>query len=438
MKKLSLMAALLAACFSAHAGWSTTIIGGAQSTYARGVSIGGSVIGGATVSGATPAVAFRTTDNGLQSLGALGSEGSDAHAVNASGQVVGATTNAAGAQVVFLYSNGAMQEIAAYPFWFTTTYINHIGQVAGSIGTTPESAVVNGFLYNRGALATITLGGDQTYVNGLNASGQVAGTGALPGSDRQHAFIYKDGAIADLGTLPGGTLSGAQSINDAGQLAGWATVSGDSALHAVRSADGALHDLGTLGGANSYAMAINESGRIVGYSDTAGGAIHAFVSDGEHMTDLGTLGGSQSYATGINGAGQIVGTSTTAGDSRAAPFLYENGVMYNLAELVTGFDSLLSDVYLNESGQIAGNGFINGQIYAFLLTYVPDNGQVGATATSSLSLATVGDADGTTARRRLGGKGHGKAVLAPPGAAVPQGATCPPPYCVPAVKKPRK
>jgi len=54
-----------------------------------------------------------------------------------------------------------------------------------------------------------------------------------------------------------------------------------------------MQDLGTLGGNNSTAVAISNSGRVVGFSDTAAGQRHAFGWDsvaGEPvMTDLNDL-----------------------------------------------------------------------------------------------------------------------------------------------------
>ena len=50
-------------------------------------------------------------------------------------------------------------------------------------------------------------------------------------------------------------------------------------------------DLDTLGGAESWAAGINDSGQVVGSSETAGGKQHAFIAgpNGEGMVDLNSL-----------------------------------------------------------------------------------------------------------------------------------------------------
>jgi probable HAF family extracellular repeat protein len=66
----------------------------------------------------------------------------------------------------------------------------------------------------------------------------------------------------------------------------------------------------------SEATSINNSGQVVGYSDTASGAARAFITDpdGVGMRDLGTLGGGLiDIPHDINDAGQVVGRSRMSG-----------------------------------------------------------------------------------------------------------------------------
>src|SRR5437588_11229439 len=83
-------------------------------------------------------------------------------------------------------------------------------------------------------------------------------------------------AAVDLGTLPGGTGSGAMGLNPAGQIVGYSTVSGAVGGKAVlwdRSGPASFRitDLGTLpGGEASFADAVNAAGRVEGRSAVTG------------------------------------------------------------------------------------------------------------------------------------------------------------------------
>jgi probable HAF family extracellular repeat protein len=94
------------------------------------------------------------------------------------------------------------------------------------------------------------------------------------------------------------------------------------------------------------------------------------------MIDLGTLGGTTSLAHRINNKGEVVGRSFTAVGSNAySAFLYnEIEGMLNLNNLIP-LDSgwvLSYASNINYSGQIIGNGTIDGEDHAFLLTPVPE------------------------------------------------------------------
>ena len=73
----------------------------------------------------------------------------------------------------------------------------------------------------------------------------------------------------------------------------------------------------------SQALAINERGQVIGWSDTASG-LRAVVWEKGKMRDLGGRG---TYATAINERGQIVGSAYTKAGEQHAFFFRENGKM---------------------------------------------------------------------------------------------------------------
>jgi len=142
---------------------------------------------------------------------------------------------------------------------------------------------------------------------GINDSGQVVGWSDA--TNWQHAFLYSNGTMTDLGTL-GGRTSVAWDINDSGQAVGRAETAAE-VDHAFLYSNGTMSDLGTPGDYQSGANAINDSGQVVGWAQTASG-MHGFLHSNGTRTELGTLGGWSSWAFGINNSGQVVGTADTA------------------------------------------------------------------------------------------------------------------------------
>src|SRR6266536_1862644 len=167
-----------------------------------------------------------------------------------------------------------------------------------------------------------------------------------PGLLEIRAVLWRHGKITDLGTLEGGTESEAFAVNARGQVVGGATngipdpssiVGVTTQVRAFLWQNGAMQDLGTLpGGTDALALLVNERGQIVGQSYTAssippptpscrteGLTLHGFLWENGKMVDLGTLGGSCAFTYALNNRGQVVGQATLAGDETSHPYIWD-------------------------------------------------------------------------------------------------------------------
>lgn len=230
-----------------------------------------------------------------------------------------------------------------------------------------------------------TLGGNYSFARDINNSGAIAGE-AKTEEGHTHAFIWQDGVMQDLGTLPGQEFSMANGMNNLGEVVGYGRgkttsgvtkailweadgkavhlpnlmgqsysqgseindkgeVAGVSGTKAVKWINRKAVALPSLGGEYSIALSINNSSWVVGNSLTKEGEVHAVLWRDDEAIDLGTLGGRFSTANAINDEGQIVGSSETeTGEIHA--FVWQDGVMKDLgAGMIRG---------LNGSGLFAG------------------------------------------------------------------------------------
>jgi uncharacterized repeat protein (TIGR02543 family) len=307
--------------------------------------------------------AYTVTD-----LGTLGGSSSFALGINASGQVVGRSDLADGNSHAFLYSDSTMYDLGAMGGNSSLARaINDSGQVVGS--ASPGDSTGHAFLYSDSVMADL---GRSSDARGINASGQVVGKFETAGAGR--AFLYSGSSLVDLGTL-GGRDSDAFGINTSGHVVGNSRKA-DETQRAFLYANSRMTDLGTLGGVgSSYATAINDNGQVVGGADVDDrGTSHAFRCDAyaaSIMHDLGCLGGAYNYsrASAINAIGQVVGASSFDDTGAAHAFIYSS-TMTDLNDLIDPLSGwmLYEATGINDAGQIVGNGVINGQAHAFLLT----------------------------------------------------------------------
>ncbi len=258
----------------------------------------------------------------------------------------------------------------------------------------PAATRARAFVWQGGALEDLgTLGGHDACAAAINNSGLIFGMSYVnptpndtTGLPTVHPFLWSNGQMQDLGSL-GGTLSVAGGLNvgpfgailnNRGQAIGTSTLPGDETWHAFLWNSGTMIDLGTLGGNVSEALAINESGLIVGRSDFSPDSAyhHATLWRNGTIMDLGVAGSCQnSTATAVNSAGDVVGGLGACTDNSGSAFMWKRGnPMVDLNDLV----SPPSDMHIefasgiNDRGEIVGSAFLpTGEVRAVLLVPIP-------------------------------------------------------------------
>jgi probable HAF family extracellular repeat protein len=318
----------------------------------------------------------------LTDLGTLGGGTySYATAINDHGEVAGIAYLSGGVYAVshaFLWTAaGGMQDLGTLPGdnYSYAQGINNSGVVVGT-SFSSDSGVVHAFLWTRrvGMQNLGTLGGN-SYANGINDSGQVVGYSYLSDDASAHGFLWtKTGGMQDLGTL-GGSDSTATAINKSGEVVGYSSPPGDLAISVafVWTQAGGMQDLGTLGGTQSFANAVSSSGMVLGYSYlTSNKRYQAFFWTQNHgMQPLPT--DTDSIALSVNASNEVVGAIVEPQYGDRYAFLWTpTQHQQNLGLLIppgSGWELSTADG-INQSGQIAATGTINGETHAALLTPV--------------------------------------------------------------------
>ena len=285
----------------------------------------------------------------------------------------------------------------------------------------PNPTIARAFVFKDGHIEDLGAlpGNNSSVVFQINGSGAGAGMSEIEQIDPftgwpvEHATIFKNGRVTDLGSLPGGYESQAISITDSGQAAGFAQngiedpysifdwggqvrsfvwrdgrmtdigtlggpdaltawqnasgqVAGDSYINATPNASGfptlhpylwtrgTMRDLGSFGGEFSQTNWVNDAGQVVGFASLPGEeSVHPFLWDGARLRDLGTLGGSFGLAFYINAAGHVVGLASTSDDTAFHAFLWRNGEMTDLTG-ASSPDCTVAEA-LNTHDQVVGH-----------------------------------------------------------------------------------
>jgi probable HAF family extracellular repeat protein len=261
----------------------------------------------------------------ITDLGTLGGEFSDAFGINNDAlavHIVGRSETATGFLHAFFWTPpGPMIDLGTLGGSNSVAWdINNHGQIAGQSDDALKQrwAVVwtnTGGTWAIENLGTVT-GACCANARGINnGSAADPATVAVVGSSEGHAVVWTKSAtrwvIQDLGTLPGDMFSGAEDVNDHGAIVGRsASKTGVNSGFLWTAATG-MFRLSGLGG-ETWALAINNSGDVAGFSTDASGDRHPVrwrSATNWTIEDLGTLGGCCGEAYGINSYGDVVGFS---------------------------------------------------------------------------------------------------------------------------------
>lgn len=261
--------------------------------------------------------------------------------------------------------------------------INHRGHIAGRL--IPGSGD-HAFLYANGVLTDLGSlpGNDGSQANGINNRGQIVGN-TFGLNQPSRAFLYSGGVMRDIGSLAGG-VTAASDINDAGDIVGNSVLQ----VHypfAYIYRNGLMRNLGSLPGSDrSVAAAINNRGVIAGSSGVGpsqgpnGNQSHAVIWKNGHIRDLGTLGGLNSYGHDINELGQVTGYSSYAGgdypNDEYGGFIWTNGRMRDIGAPAGG--NQVQPQAINNLGQVVGIYNRGGQQRAFVYGYLGGTHDLGA------------------------------------------------------------
>ena len=321
---LVLLSFTVAGAASAYPEYRVTVVGPANS-WVYGINNAGVVVGDYSAGGDRRR-AFLNRGKGLVDLGALTGVWSSASGINDRGEVVGNWRSADGRQRGFIYACGKARDIGTIPGKVTGySDINDAGYITAS-GRNPATGETLGYLRapngaftHLGAIAWDGNGAPETVPAALNNRNQITGRSGRFNSPEPgyRAFVWKNGAIRDLGDL-GSTPNTGHAINDRGQITGEAYLpAGPRDSSAFLYSHGRMIMLDTRPATEykfSSGNSINNRSHVVGTSNHLSG----FIWRGKRMESLNALidpasGWDIGNPVAINDAGQIAAVASRDG-----------------------------------------------------------------------------------------------------------------------------
>jgi probable HAF family extracellular repeat protein len=198
-----------------------------------------------------------------------------------------------------------------------------------------------------------------TYAAQINDSGTIIGT-AFTTNGRPRAVLWVNGAIYDLGLLPGSLESRGTAINNLGQF--------------IADVPGAYFGASPVAVPPGYSLAggadLNDSGVVAGniVNQSSGGGLGFIYQNGALSGLPPLIPGGYAAAIAINNAGQVLAAAQKT-QSDAVPVIYSGNAVVDLSGALTAasFRITAQGYGINDAGHVTGWGEItNSAVHAFL------------------------------------------------------------------------
>ena len=229
---------------------------------------------------------------------------------NSTHEIAGQFDDAGGNTHGFVLNKGVFTTIDVPGAVFTIINgINASGRLAGTYSIAGDPKPNHAFFWSKGDFTTLDpLGATRSQGGFLNAQGEVVGT-YRDEFEKRHGFIWRKGNFTTF-NVPGdhpvlGTV--ALGINDIGQIVGNYVAAKDNQRHGfLRSSKGDFTTLDVPGADITIAQGINNAGTIVG-AYVVGDIVHGFVLTNGIFTTVDVKDALETQIFSINAKGEIVG-----------------------------------------------------------------------------------------------------------------------------------